>query len=216
MYLIPFGCLIIILLALSLPLLFFLVFFRIINFGFGNLGFSEEATFLILLLIFAGSLVDIPLSRQKKFYIEKTYFFSLFKKQEIISQGITINLGGAIIPILISIFFLTKVPLRPTLLATALMIVIAYSLSKIVPGRGIVLPAFIPPISSAVISLILVPGFSAPVAFISGVMGVLIGADFLKIRKIKKIYQGNLSIGGAGVFDGIFLVGIVSAFLAGF
>lgn len=216
MYLIPFGCLIVIFLILSLPLLFFLVFFRIISFGFGNLGFSQEATFLMLLLIFAGSLVNIPLTKPKRIYIEKPYFFNLFKKQEIVSQGIAINLGGAIIPILISIFFLTKVPLKPTLIATVLMVIIAYSLSKIIPGRGIVLPAFIPPISSAIISLILVPNFSAPVAFISGVAGVLIGADILKIRKIRKFYPGTLSIGGAGVFDGIFLVGIVSAFLAGF
>jgi len=216
MYLIPFGCLIIILLVLSLPLLFFLVFLRIISFGFGNLGFSEEATFLVLLLILAGSLVNIPLTRSKRIYIEKPYFFNLFKKQEIVSQGIAINLGGAIIPILISAFFLTKVPLKPTLIATLLMAIIAYSLSKIVPGRGIVLPAFIPPIFSAIISLILVPNFPAPVAFISGVAGVLIGADILKIRKARKIYSGTLSIGGAGVFDGIFLMGIVSAFLTGF
>ncbi|MDP2663865.1 MAG: DUF1614 domain-containing protein, partial [bacterium] len=52
-------------------------------------------------------------------------------------------------------------------------------------------------------------------AFVSGTLGVLIGADILNLRKIQR-YGGFLSIGGAGVFDGIFLVGVISALLAGF
>ncbi|GAI02978.1 unnamed protein product, partial [marine sediment metagenome] len=35
------------------------------------------------------------------------------------------------------------------------------------------------------------------------------------LRKIRKTAPGLISIGGAGVFDGIFLVGIISALLAG-
>jgi uncharacterized membrane protein len=50
---------------------------------------------------------------------------------------------------------------------------------------------------------------------VAGTMGVLIGADILNLKKAQK-YGGFLSIGGAGVFDGIFLVGIVSALLTGF
>jgi len=37
----------------------------------------------------------------------------------------------------------------------------------------------------------------------------------LNLRKVQK-FGGFLSIGGAGVFDGIFLIGIISALLAGF
>jgi uncharacterized membrane protein len=40
----------------------------------------------------------------------------------------------------------------------------------------------------------------------------LIGADILNLRKINRM-GGVASIGGAGVFDGIFLVGIVSVLL---
>ena len=95
------------------------------------------------------------------------------------------------------------------------MIVISKFLAKTIPGRGVLLPAFIPPIFSALLALILAPKFAAPTAFISGVFGTLIGADLLNLRKARK-YGGFISIGGAGVFDGIFLVGIVSALLAGF
>ena len=52
---------------------------------------------------------------------------------------------------------------------------------------------------------------AAPVAYISGVMGTLLGADLLHIGDLPAV--GILSIGGAGVFDGIFLTGILAAFL---
>lgn len=213
MFFFPIGCLVIALFILFLPVLFFLVFFRVISFGFEKLGFSPEATFLILFLILIGSAVNIPLTKKKTVYVEKSYFFGLFKKPEMESRGITINLGGAIIPIFLSAFFLTKIPLEPVLIATILMIVISHHLSRIIPGRGIALPAFVPPVFSALFALILAPGFAAPTAFISGVLGTLIGADILNLRKIQRVSPGILSIGGAGVFDGIFLVGIVSVFL---
>ncbi|MBD3208233.1 MAG: DUF1614 domain-containing protein, partial [Candidatus Nealsonbacteria bacterium] len=41
-----------------------------------------------------------------------------------------------------------------------------------------------------------------------------IGADLLNLRKIMH-YGGLMSIGGAGVFDGVFLVGVISALLSG-
>jgi len=213
MFFFPFGCLILALFALSIPLLIFLVFFHIINFGFEKLGFSPEATFLILFFILVGSAVNIPLTKRKIISVERPYFFGLLKKREIKSQGITINLGGAVIPIFISIFFLVKIPLEPVMIAVILMVIISYSLARVVPGRGIVLPAFIPPIFSALFALILAPGFTAPTAFISGTIGTLIGADILNLRKIQKVSPGTLSIGGAGIFDGIFLVGIISVFL---
>ena len=202
-----------ILFVLFLPSFFILALFHVVSFGFGELGFSPTATFLILVLILLGSAINIPLTRRKRFSVEKPYFFGLFKKAQMEYRGIAINLGGAIIPVLISIFFLVKIPLRPALIATALMVIISYSLAKIVPGKGIVIPALIPPVFSALFAFILSPGFAASTAFVSGVLGILIGGDILKLRKAQRLSPGMLSIGGAGVFDGIFLVGIVSVLL---
>jgi len=95
------------------------------------------------------------------------------------------------------------------------MIILCKFLAKLMPGSGVVLPTLIPPIFSAIFSLIFVPEFAAPAAFISGVLGTLIGADLLNLGKVQKM-GGFLSIGGAGVFDGIFLVGVVSALLSSF
>ena len=205
---------------LLLPFLFILVYFNILALGFEKLGVSPLATIFILFLILIGSFINIPLTKKKLFYVEKHYFFGLFKAPKIEVQGIFINLGGAIIPILLSFYFLfltwkSGFEIGPILIATILMVIISKFLAKTIPGKGVLLPGFIPPIFSAIFSLILAPKFAAPTAFISGVFGTLIGADLLNLRKARK-YGGFISIGGAGVFDGIFLVGIVSALLAGF
>jgi len=213
MFFFPVGCLILVLFILFLPILFLLVFFNVVTFGFEKLGFSPEITILILLLILVGSAINIPLSKKKMVYAKRPTFFGLFKKSGLIASGLSINLGGAVIPIILSFYFLSKVPLRPVLIATILMIIISKFLSRTIPGHGISLPAFIPPLFAVLFAIILAPDFAAPCAFISGVLGTLIGADILNLHKVKKLGPGMLSIGGAGVFDGIFLIGIISALL---
>jgi uncharacterized membrane protein len=54
----------------------------------------------------------------------------------------------------------------------------------------------------------------APVAFVAGVAGPLIGADLMHLKDITKVSAGMLSIGGAGTFDGIVLSGVLAAVLA--
>lgn len=214
MFFFPVGCLIFILFILFLPILFLLVFFQVVTFGFEKLGLSPEVTILILLLMLLGSAINIPLNRRKMVYVEERSFFGLFKTPKLRASGITINLGGAVIPVLLSIYFLFKVPLKPVLMATFLMIFLSKILARPIPGQGIAIPAIIPPIFAVLFSWILAPEFMAPCAFISGVLGTLIGADILNLRKAKRLEPGLLSIGGAGVFDGIFLIGIISALLA--
>ncbi len=197
-----------------LPLIFILVFFNVISFGFENLGISSNLSFLIFLAILVGSAINIPLTKRKFYYIREKHFFGLFSSEKLMAEGLFINLGGAIIPLLLCLYFLLKIPLEPVLIATGLMTLICYSLSRFIPKKGVVLPAFIPPLFAAVFSVILCRQFAAPCAFVSGVLGTLIGADIFNLPKVRK-YGGFLSIGGAGVFDGIFLTGIVSAFLTG-
>ncbi len=221
MFFLPIGCLIFALFILFLPILFVLGYFHIVTIGFEKLGFSPEVTILILLAILIGSSINIPLGRQKLVRVEEPVFFGLFRQPRIKAQGIAVNLGGAVIPVLISFYFLylgwrQGFSLGPVLIAIILMIIISKFLARIIPGRGIALPFFIPPLFAVLFALMLAPHFAAPCAFISGVLGTLIGADLLNLKKVQKISPGFLSIGGAGVFDGIFLVGMVSALLAGF
>lgn len=214
MFFFPIGCLILLLFILFLPILFLLAYFHIITFGFEKLGIPSNITILILILILVGSAINIPLGRKKVFIKEERLFFGLFRTRRPEVQGLTINLGGAVIPVILSFYFLTKAPILSVFLATVLMVIVSNHLAKIIPGRGIALPTLIPPIFSAIFALILAPDFAAPTAFVAGVLGTLIGADLLNLKKVQK-QGGYLSIGGAGVFDGIFLVGIISALLSG-
>lgn len=219
MLFIPIALLIFLAFVLFLPVLLILVYFHIITLGFEKLGISPGATLLLLFLILIGSCINFPLTKKKLVYYSRPRFFGLFRTPQVEIQGIAINLGGGVLPILLSFYFLfwlwqAGFALEPVFIAVVLMIFLSKLLARVVPGRGVALPFFIPPIFSAIFALILAPSFAAPTAFVAGVLGTLIGADILNLNKIQK-YGGYLSIGGAGVFDGIFLVGIVSALLAG-
>ena len=214
MFFFPIGCLALGLFVLALPILFILVFFNITAFSFEKLGISPQAALLTLVFTLIGSLVNIPLT--KRTVEQATIRFGWFRIPVRRESGLAINLGGAVIPIALSCYLLFKVPLLPVLIATFLMILICKFLTRPVPGRGLAIPMFIPPIFAALFAILFAREFAAPCAYISGVLGTLIGGDLLNLRKARKLGAGIVSIGGAGVFDGIFLVGVVSVILTAF
>ena len=55
---------------------------------------------------------------------------------------------------------------------------------------------------------------AAPLAYIGGSLGTLIGADLLNLGNIRGLGAQVASIGGAGTSDGIFLIGIVAVLIA--
>ena len=211
------SCLVLLLLlGLFMPALFFIFFFNIAAFSFAKLGLSPGGAVVLFSAILLGGVVNIPISK-KRFYVEDTppfrYPFLFYYPPRVREQVIAVNLGGAVIPTIFSLYLLTKAPLLPTLAATTIVTYAAKKLAKPVPGVGISMPAFIPPLIAAAAALLLTRGDAAPVAFISGVMGTLVGADLLNLHRLDELGAQVLSIGGAGVFDGIFLVGIIAAFL---
>ena len=127
---------------------------------------------------------------------------------------IAVNLGGAIIPVLISVFLITQVDLIDAILGILVMTLIIHRMARPVIGLGIAVPALIPPILAALVALIISPHQAPMVAYISGTLGSLIGADLFNLKKIPSLRAPVASIGGAGTFDGIFLTGIISVLLA--
>ena len=104
---------------------------------------------------------------------------------------------------------------------------VTYIAAEAVPGEGIILTFWISPLSAAICGLALAGGFQgAPsLAYISGTIGTLIGADIpslltpgvlpaLSPLRLHRSEPLVLSIGGAGVFDGIFLTGIIAVLLS--
>jgi len=215
-YLIPY-----LFLLLLAPLLLVLLFFNVAAFSFSRLGMSQEGALLFLTASIIGSLINIPLSR-RQVQIESrqrhplSMFF--FYYPPLVQEQITcINLGGAGLPALLSIYLLFsgRALLWPTLLALIAVTVVAKMMARPKQGVGIVMPAFIPPLVAAAAALLLTPqgNAAAPVAYVAGTMGTLIGADLLNWRTFESLGGQMVSIGGAGIFDGVFLVGIIAAFL---
>jgi uncharacterized membrane protein len=143
----------------------------------------------------------------------RTYFVP-----ETIEQGATVvalNVGGALIPILISLYLVLRTRLYGRMLiGVAFVAAVVHSLARIVPGMGIVVPMFVPPLVAAGIALLLAFRKAPPVAYVSGSMGTLIGADLLNLGRIADLGAPIVSIGGAGTFDGVFLTGIIAGLLA--
>ena len=128
---------------------------------------------------------------------------------------VALNVGGALIPILVSIYLVARTRLYGRMaIGVAIVAAVVHSLAQIVPGMGIAVPMFIPPLVAAGVGLLLAFRRAPPVAYVSGSMGTLVGADLLNLDRIAQLGAPIVSIGGAGTFDGVFLTGIIAGLLA--
>ncbi len=213
MFFLPLSLIFLILFILFLPILFFIFQIHLVGRALAKLGISHNITILIILLCLIGSTINIPIVSRDVNSIESIKCPSNYLGFPKLTgkQIIAINVGGAIIPLLICLYLLPKAPFVRTVIATIISSVVVYHLARPVPMVGITIPILIPPLVSAALALILSPRNPTPVAYICGVLGVLIGADLMNLNCFTT--PGVMSIGGAGVFDGIFLVGIISALL---
>src|ERR1700719_1974264 len=79
---------------------------------------------------------------------------------------------------------------------------------------GIAVPVFMPAVITAIVAVLLSRQEAAPLAYIGGGLGTLIGADITNLDKVAGLGAPVASIGGAGTFDGVFLTGILAVLLA--
>lgn len=205
-------------------LVFLLTFIQVglLSFAFEKLGLPPDLGLIVLLLSLLGSTINLPIARIKndippREITRPTFWGALripmhpFRNE----THISVNLGGCLIPTALSVylFFQCSLTLLVTLSGIAIVTILSYYFSRPILGVGIAMPIFIAPICAAMVGLILSPDQSAPLAYISGTLGVLIGADMMHLKEIPKLGAPNASIGGAGTFDGIFITGIVAALL---
>ncbi len=219
MVFLPISLIFFLVLIFILPVLLIFIPAQIMGFAFQKLGLSMEIGFSYFVCSLLGSTINIPIKEELCYEkpsispLAKLFFGQI--PIPVQKRVLAINVGGAIIPVILALYLLaTKVALIPTVIATGLMIVITNILARPVPNVGIAMPALIPPICSVIVAWIVYYQNPAPVAYVSGVLGTLIGADLLNLKRIRKMSCGVMSIGGAGVFDGIFLVGILAVLLA--
>jgi len=206
----------------ALVLLLAVVHVGVISITFAKLGLTQDSAFVLLFCSLFGSLINIPLftiKSQKPIAVRDVPLSSLLQPYLKPLTGrtlIAVNVGGCLIPVLFSVYLILSQPLllHEIIIGTTVVAVISYIFSFPVPGTGIGMPMLIAPVSAAIVALLLDSEHSAPLAYISGTMGVLIGADLLNFRHIAHMGALLASIGGAGTFDGIFMTGILAVLLA--
>jgi uncharacterized membrane protein len=209
--------------------LFFLVAFAIaflqvavLGYAYERMGLHPRYVYLLLLASLLGSFVNIPVADVFTEHVvppEEVSFFGIryFIPAAIDVQRtvIAVNLGGAVIPTLLSIYLVIKNRLYGrSVVGVVAVAVVVHLIAQPVRGVGIALPIFVPPLVTAVVALALSRRQAAPLAYVSGSLGTLIGADLLNLGQIPGLGAPVASIGGAGTFDGIFLTGVLAALLA--
>ena len=209
-------------LLLLLPFIWFALAIDVVQVAAAKLGFSPGMALFLFILVIFGSTINIPLYSHESQVQVPLDFQSIWLERfwgiplEKISQQtvVALNVGGGLIPILLALYQFGRSNVLAIILSTAIVSLVSYRSAHIVPGIGIQINPLIAPLTAAVGAVLLTKGVQVPpVAFASGVLGTLIGADLLNLPKINRM-TGILSIGGAGVFDGIALCGLFALLLS--
>ena len=211
---------ILVLLAVGLIILIQL---RILRYAYMKLGVGPGVALLLLLGSLIGSYFNIPVTVLPGSPVRSGQIVDFYGMRYIVpvvtqwpGTVLAINVGGAVIPALMSSYLVLRYQLwLKAAVATLAIAFVIHAMATPVPGVGIAVPVFAPVVTTAILAFILSREYAAPLAYIGGSMGTLIGADLLNLDKISSLGAPVASIGGAGTFDGIFLTGILAVLLAG-
>ena len=217
----PFSPLYFALFLAALGLLAVFVQVGALTLAFDKLGLSSNSAMLLLSTSLFGSLINLPLFSVKAEGTPPPMpepFRSLLRLPQVEFTGrtvVAVNVGGCLVPLAFSGYLLHHNPLNllTVIGAVAMVAAVCRLASRPVSGVGIGIPLFVAPLVAAIVSILIDPQQRAPLAYISGTLGVLIGADLSRLGDIRKMGTPFASIGGAGTFDGIFLTGIVAVLL---
>jgi len=203
----------------------------VIGAAFTKLGFSWISAIAVVLLMLFGSYVNIPLYRIKRDMVRispnTTAVFgsgSPWPVDPVWETIVSINLGGALLPVCISLYLLYQavqitgtsllVPVGAGILLVAL---VTFFATRPVPGVGLRVPLLIPALTALLMGMLLFgnAGISATVvAFVSGTTGTLLGGNIARLNTIRNLEVPEMSIGGAGTFSAIFICCILPALIA--
>jgi uncharacterized membrane protein len=218
----PVTLLLFLLFLLLFPFIWLAITIDVVQIAVAKLGFSPNVALLLFAAIVLGSTINIPLyervsrvtvvSDLADLWISHFWGIPLRKLEQ--KTVVALNVGGGLIPTLLAIYEFTRSNPLMILAVSAIVTLVSYFSVQIVPGIGIQMNSLVAPLTAAMVSLLVTGGVgAAPIAFAGGVLGTLIGADLLHLREIESMTPGVLSIGGAGVFDGIALCGLFALLL---
>jgi uncharacterized membrane protein len=205
-----------------LAIAFSLVEIGIVHYTAEQLGIERRRVFLLLLLCLLGSYINIPVAQLPSEPVESGKIVTIFGVSYVVpvvrewpGTVLAVNVGGALIPAGLAIYLLlqNKFYLQG-LIAVAVVALVVHGLARPVGGVGISVPTLIPPVVATAVAALLSWKKSAPLAYVAGTLGTLIGADLMNLSVLPGLGAPIASIGGAGTFDGVFLTGVLAALLA--
>jgi len=203
-----------------------LIFTGVIGLTLGAAGLTPLTIAFTLLVCLIGSGINLPLYKIKATrpvvrdeyvrWLGVTYRIPRAAHGET-STEVCVNVGGALIPTALSVYLLTISSVSIvtlSLIGILIVTIVTHLVARPVKGSGIVTPAFVPPLTAAISALLLSPAHPLVIAYVSGTIGTLVGADLTNLGRIPDLGAPVASIGGAGTFDGVFLTGIIAALIA--
>ena len=227
----PLSVFVIIFLIALVIILIPLLILGIIGAAFTRLGFSWIAALAVVLLMLFGSFVTIPVYRIRRDIIrvpqDESSVFDVCvpcASGQVWDTTISLNLGGAVIPACVSLYMVYQaIQITGTFLffmvgaGITLVAIITFISTRLVAFTGIQVPLLIPGLTALLAGLLLAGGIgltAAVTAFVSGVIGVLLGGNIANLYRIKDLETREVSIGGAGTFGSVFICCMLPALIA--
>ena len=209
-------------LAGVLAVLWVLLEIGALGYAITRLGLNPRSALLVLLVSLIGSYVNVPVVELPRQQVASGHLVEYFGVEYVVpvvvswpGTIIAVNVGGAVIPVVVSILLLVRYKLwLQGILAVICVAAVSHLLAHPIYGLGIAVPIFVPALATAVTAILLSRRHAPPLAYIGGSCGTLVGADLLNLGKLPGLGAPVASIGGAGTFDGIFLTGIVAVLIA--
>ncbi|MHC1575705.1 MAG: DUF1614 domain-containing protein [Candidatus Methanogasteraceae archaeon] len=181
-------------------------------------GASILPSCLLAITLLAGA-IDIPITRKRMrkpnysmdvvHLLEEVHSVALEQdfsgNKRFFDTVIAVNLGGFVIPFLAACCLGVIFPNLASIEIGAIMIAATYSTAVFREGFGITLPGYLG-VLPILLATLLVPGDAAVVAFVAGVLGILIG-ECAVLSAIDPERQGcaRIVIGGAGSFQAVYI-----------
>lgn len=190
------------------------------------LGLSVFESVVLYLTILVGGVVNLPVFEFKSrrdsdqryvSYLGRKYSLPVWHGHNTV---VSVNLGGSVFALLASAYFVLSLQPLTVLLSIAIVTMGIFLLSKPSRSVGYYVSAFVPPLLSLGVALLGLSLYGgglyncARLAFVSGVVGTILGTMLLNVLRLQKLSANSISVGGFGTFDGIFLTGVLSTIVA--
>src|SRR3974390_2812494 len=138
--------------AILIGFVFIVLILRSVRYAYESLGVSSNAAIFLLFATLIGSIFNIPIAELPPERVVSDQVVDFFGMRYVVpavsdwnGTVVAVNVGGAVIPTLVSIYLLIKRELWVKgLLATAIVAVVIHWMAYPVSGLGIAVPVFMP------------------------------------------------------------------------